>query len=296
MTYKDLRDNLIDLVMTFTGIALDPQTGLVLTPQQIVALRALVVAGTPLNPTQTAQWFAVNQCVIDVAQNGPRPSSPYITTHLQLVQRKGSTVYRAPTVLNISQLATFSGAFVMGNSIQFTINGLVLSPILFTTDNATTYNNVKTAISAAFPKATVTVDPVAFTVYIYQPGAAFLMVCTVTGGTPPTVTITAPYSQADAAIYYIEKAVLYLQAYGTDSNLYFQNLQNALQLDYTQLWLDSIGIAYILDTGILDIHKLIDLTYEERYSYDLTFSVGQQITDVSYDINTESSFTQIIQG
>ena len=275
-----LNTNLILWVVAYCGIVPG------IASDEIIAIYKTPAASR--TTLQKQQWFQVNAVVVDIAQNGARPVSTYILTHMELVQRLGSTVYKGGTVLNISQLATFSGTFSTGNIITFVINGTTVA-INFDTDNSTTYNDILTALKAAFPDAQITVDPIALTVYIYQAGVNWTMACSIAGGTPPTVVITAPYSKADTTIYYIEKVVLYLQAYGEGSNNYLQKLQQSLFLADTIAFLDSVGIAYIKDESpITDIHLLIDETFEERFSYDLQFSIGQTLTDISYEIDNVS--------
>jgi hypothetical protein len=145
---------------------------------------------------QQTLWKQLNSFVIDFAQNGPRPVPPYISTHMQLVQRQGSTPYVLPA------------------------NALDLSGNL------------------------------------------------------------------ESRILYVDKISLYLQSYGKGSSVYLQNLEQSLLTDSVQSWFANNSLTFLFDTGIQDIHTLVDLTYEERFSYDLTFLIGQEITDIGVDIQT----------
>jgi hypothetical protein len=237
--------------------------------------------------TQQALWIKINSCVVDFAQNGPRPSSPYITTHMQSVLRHGTTPYRSNPQLNVSQLITMNGDFVTGNVIGITINSIAIPTVTFTTDNEITYGLLQTAIESVYNEAAVSVDSNAHTILIYQPGKTFVASINITGGSSrPTAVVSAPYSFVDTTVYYIEKVHLYLQSYGDGSDNYMQNLQQSLLKEHVIDYLKAYGISYLSDTGILDIHTLIDETYEERFSFDLLFSVGQVMVDTTYDITT----------
>jgi hypothetical protein len=185
MLFTELNDNLTDFILTFCGI--------IDTPANVMAARALSkILPDTRTDAQKLLWNQINQVVINVAENGPRPVPPYISTHLQLVQRKGFVPYRSQAAL---------------------------------------------------------IDP------------------------------THPGLGINQLIYYIEEAHLYLQAYGFGSNNYLQNIQQALVKQAGTDFLDSYSIAFLYDSAIRDIHILIDATYEERFSYDLCFSIGQEIID-----------------
>ena len=96
---------------------------------------------------------------------------------------------------NDSVLFTQSAAFVNLNSSIITLGGTALSPVVMVGTPATDYAAIASAISVAFPSATVTVDPTGKTVLVSQIGAQFNgvnSIVTTLGASQPTTTVTYP--------------------------------------------------------------------------------------------------------
>lgn len=94
---------------------------------------------------------------------------------------------------------TFSGALVTGNTINGTVNSVAIAAVPFNTDNATTLNDIATAIAALDSVASAVSNGTnIITVTGAVDGEALLAALTVTGGasqaTVTQATVTGPSS------------------------------------------------------------------------------------------------------
>ena len=103
---------------------------------------------------------------------------------------------------------------------------------------------------------------------------------------PVAVDPLDPSKGVNVLVYYVEEIHLYLQSFGTGTNNNLQKVQQSLMKDSVLEFLASYGLAFHYDSGIQDIHTPLDLTYEERFSYDITFGIGQTIEDNVMNIET----------
>ena len=187
MKMADMSLVLADWILVNSGLVTDPVT----------AASILAIPEMDRTPTQQVLWLAIQNTVVDLAENGPRPNTPYISMHMEVVKRHGLTPYRSnPTA----------------------------------------------------------VDPF------------------------------DPSKGVNTVVYYIESIHLFLQGYGSGTNNNLQNLQQSLMKDGVLETLRAVGLSFWYDSGITDIHIPIDMAYENRWAYDLVFSVGQEVTDTTMDI------------
>ena len=90
-------------------------------------------------------------------------------------------------------LLTQSGTFGASNSFVMTLNGVALSAIVYSTNNADMYTAIKAALVAALPAtAVVTVVAGSYTINVYNPGYDITLTGATTGGS--AVTSTPTYS------------------------------------------------------------------------------------------------------
>lgn len=92
----------------------------------------------------------------------------------------------ATDVFNDKNTMTYSGAFVVDNVVDFSVNGLSIDPVTFITDHATTIGLLVAAIAALDPDFEVTSSGNIVTVT--APGADIVLTSSVTGGTARTAT------------------------------------------------------------------------------------------------------------
>ena len=143
-------------------------------------------------PAEQTLWLAIQNSVINLAENGPRPNSPYLSIHMELVKRTGLLPAR---------------------------------------------------------------------------------------GTPVLVDPLHPEKGVNVPVTYLEEVHLYMQGYGADMNNKLQLLQQSLMRDHVIEDLRNVGIIFQSDSGIQDIHIPIDISYEDRWAYDVVFHVSQTIQD-----------------
>jgi hypothetical protein len=100
-----------------------------------------------------------------------------------------------------------------------------------------------------------------------------------------------PYSSKASAtgvqtVSYIEDIDVSIQSYGDASDDFLLNLKNSLQKDTVlqALYANKVGLRNIGD--ITEIPIILDETAENRYLFEVSFTIGQEITDTVGFIST----------
>lgn len=140
-------------------------------------------------------YFNQNKTVDYVMLARKRPKSEASETWTQALDRlQTNTVdWYALTICATQSInVTFSANFVASNSIAVTINGTVVPAVLYTTDQLTTMNAIKTAIELAVTDSTVTIGATPYRTMKIELESTDISTASVvvTGGvSQPTVTI-----------------------------------------------------------------------------------------------------------
>lgn len=160
---------------------------------------------------------------------------------LTAVQEESADWYCFSIIATKAATATFDTDFVTSNSIVFTINGVAVTAVPFTTDNAGTYAAIKTQIEADITDSEVTIDAMAKTVIVEIFGDQVeTMSVVVTGGTTqPVGTVTyineddykaaAAWAETQKKIFFYasSSAAIYNPSSETDIAYYMKNLAYA---------------------------------------------------------------------
>lgn len=120
-------------------------------------------------------------------------TSPFEVFRTPIIIRRFTEGFYLNGIWQEGSQITLSTILITGNVVNITLNGVVLAPIPFTTDIATTMNLIKVAIEAQpnILQCDISSDNLTITVVPLQPNLSIVSVFTVTGGaSQPTVTIS----------------------------------------------------------------------------------------------------------
>ena len=182
-----------------------------------------------------------------------------------------STASVVETTEKYQVTVTYSGDFAISNLINFNVNGNV-TVVGFDTDNATTYDNLKTALESMLPDATVVVDAVAHTVVITD--MIFTTVTsTVTGGVAPTagvvfltnqvstVTYSGDFVEYDTVNFDINSLSITPVSFDTDNATTYTNLKTAIEtiVPTATVIIDDVAKTVVIkDSSVTGVASTID--------------------------------------